>query len=345
MGTQGAPLYQSTGAGSNAGPQVAAPVTPGKPLDVAQMEALNRRVQAFKVAGSPVDPQDLKDGQKHFQAATDALKAGDYKKAESELSALGFPLPAAGGQLSNAATVSAVLLGTPVRATGGGGWQTGPITVGARGNQALNDMNGYAANAAMINRLASAPGGVSNPPTEAQVTQYMRDLANPPKGQPQPTAQQVMEASSEITNGMIMHYSSAGRGDPVYNANPTPRAFYRDSSGTIHEFTSVADAQKAAKAKPAATRRSHPAPSSRGWTRTRPTSGATCRRKARRVRAATSATARASCTCRRGCSPRPASRRSAASTCSTGAASATCSARSRRPTARPGSRRTRSSVR
>ena len=249
MGTQGAPLYQSTGAGSNAGPQVAAPVTPGKPLDVAQMEALNRRVQAFKVAGSPVDPQDLKDGQKHFQAATDALKAGDYKKAESELSALGFPLPPRGGQLSNAATVSAVLLGTPVRATGGGGWQTGPITVGARGNQALNDMNGYAANAAMINRLASAPGGVSNPPTEAQVTQYMRDLANPPKGQPQPTAQQVMEASSEITNGMIMHYSSAGRGDPVYNANPTPRAFYRDSSGTIHDFKSEADAQKAAQGK------------------------------------------------------------------------------------------------
>ena len=242
-------MYQSTGAGSTAGPQVAVPATPGKPLDVAQMEVLNRRVQAFKVAGSPVDPQDLKDGQKHFQSATDALKAGDYKKAESELSALGFPLPAGGGQLSNAATVSAVLLGTPVRATGGGGWQMAPVSVGARGNQALNDMNGYAANATMINRLAAAPGGVSNPPTEAQVTQYMRDLTNPPKGQPQPTAQQVMEASSEITNGMIMHYSSAGRGDPVYNANPTPRAFYKDTSGQIHDFASVADAQKAAQAK------------------------------------------------------------------------------------------------
>jgi hypothetical protein len=247
-GTQGAPLYQSTGAGSTAGPQVAAPATPGKPLDVVQMETLNRRVQAFNVAGSPLDPQDLKDGQKHFQEATKALKAGDYKKAESELSALGFPLPPGGGQLSNAATVSAALLGVPVRATGGGGWQMAPVSVGAHGNQALNDMNGFAANAAMINRLASAPGGVSNPPTEAQVTQYMRDLANPPKGQ-QPTAQQVMQASSEITGGMIMHYSSAGRNDPVYNANPNPRAFYKDSSGQTHEFASVADAQKAAKAK------------------------------------------------------------------------------------------------
>ena len=109
-------------------------------------------------------------------------------------------------------------------------------------------MNGFAANAKMINRLASAPGGVSNPPTEAQVTQYMRDLANPPKGKPQPTAQQVMQAASDITGGMIMHYSSAGRQDPVYNANPSPHAFYKDRAGKVHEFGSVADAQKAATA-------------------------------------------------------------------------------------------------
>jgi hypothetical protein len=214
---------------------------------VAQMEALNRRVQNFNVKGSPFDHQQLKDAQKQFQDATDALKAGDYKKAEGELKALGFPLPAAGGQakLSNAA---AILLGTPVRATPGGGWQMDAPRWGRGGNQALNDVNGFAVNAAMINRLASAPGGVSNPPTEAQVTQYMRDLTNPPKGKPQPTAQQVMQAASDITGGMIMHYSSAGRQDPVYNANPTPHAFYKDRSGKIHEFPSVADAKNAAKA-------------------------------------------------------------------------------------------------
>ena len=345
-GKQGVPLYQSQGAGSTAAQQVAAPAKPGKPIDVAQMEAMNRRVQSFNVARSPVDHQQLKDAQKHFQSATDALKAGDYKKAEGELRTLGFPLPAPGGQLSNAATVSAILLGTPVHAQPGGGWRTGAIDWGARGNQALNDMNGFAANATMINRLASAPGGVSNPPTEAQVTQYMRDLTNPPKGQPQPTAQQVMQAASDITGGMIMHYSSAGRSDPVYNANPNPHAFYKDRSGKIHEFASVADAQKAARPRAPTNRRTHPPRRHHADERdTRPTSGATCRRKARRARAATSATARARCTCRRGCSPRPASRRSAASTCSTGAASATCSACSRRPTARPGSRRTRSSVR
>jgi hypothetical protein len=242
-GRQGVPLYQSQGVGSTTGQQVATPAKPGKPIDVAQMETLNRRVQSFNVARSPVPQQQLKDAQQHFQDATDALKAGDYKKAEAELRTLGFPLPAGRGQLSNAASVSAVLLGAPVHAQGGL-WQTGRISGGAR--QALNDVNGFAANAQMINRLASAPGGVSNPPTEAQVTQYMRDLTNPPKGQPQPTSQQVMQAASDITGGMIMHYSSAGRQDPVYNANSTPHAFYKDRAGKIHEFPSLADARTAA---------------------------------------------------------------------------------------------------
>jgi hypothetical protein len=76
----------------------------------------------------------------------------------------------------------------------------------------------------------------------------MRDLTNPPKGKPQPTSQQVMQAASDITGGMIMHYSSAGRPDPVYNADPGPHAFYRDRAGQIHEFPSLADAQMAARA-------------------------------------------------------------------------------------------------
>jgi hypothetical protein len=247
-GRQGVPLYQSQGAGSTTAQQVAAPAKPGKPIDVRQMEALNRRVQSFNVARSPVDHQQLRDAQQHFQNATDALKAGDYKKAEAELRTLGFPLPTASARISQATATSAILLGTPVHAEGNGGWQMDPIRWGAGGNQALNDVDGFAANAKMINRLASAPGGVSNPPTEAQVTQYMRDLTQPPAGTPQPTAQQVMQAASDITGGMIVHNSSAGRPDPVYNANPTPHAFYKDRAGKIHEFPSAADAQKAAKA-------------------------------------------------------------------------------------------------
>jgi len=244
-GRQGVPLYQSQGTGSASAPQTAAPAKPGKPIDVAQMEVLNRRVQSFNVARSPVDHQQLRDAQQHFQRATDALKAGDYKKAEAELTALGFPLSE---HLSSGAATSAILLGTRVQATKGGGWQMDDISWGKDGNQALNDMNGFAANAKMINRLATSPGGVSNPPTETQVTQYMRDFANPPKGTPQPTPQQVMQAASDITDGMIVHNSSAGRQDPVYNANLNPHAFYRDSAGNIHEFNSAAAAQKAATA-------------------------------------------------------------------------------------------------
>lgn len=246
-GKQGVPLQQSQGAGNSSAPQTAAPAKPGTPINLAQMEAMNRRVQSFNVARSPVDRQELQDAQKHFQSATDALKAGDYKKAEAELGALGFPLGAPGGQVSQAGTTSAILLGaTSVKALPNGGWQSGHIDWGKDGNQALKDMNGFAANTKMINRLASAPGGVSNPPTETQVTQYMRDLTNPPKGQPQPTSQQVMQAASDITGGMIMHYSSAGKTDPVYDANPNPHAFYKDRAGKVHEFGSMADAKKAA---------------------------------------------------------------------------------------------------
>src|SRR5262249_17083106 len=97
-GNQGVRGYEWQGSGSTTAQQTAAPAKPGKPIDVAQMEALNRRVQSFNVARSPVDHQQLQDAQKHFQDATDALKAGDYKKAEAELRTLGFPLPAAGGQ-------------------------------------------------------------------------------------------------------------------------------------------------------------------------------------------------------------------------------------------------------
>ena len=254
--SKGVTLYSKQGAGSTTAQQAAtpAPAKPGKPIDVAQMDALNRRVQSFKVAGTPVDHQQLKDAQQHFQNATEALKAGDYKKAEAELRTLGFPLPPPGGQISTAVQTSAILLGTPVHADGGGRWHTDRINWGPRGSQALNDVNGFAANAAMINRLASTPGGVSNPPTEAQVTQYMRGLANPPKGKP-PAAQDVMQAASDITGGMIMHYSSAGRQDPVYNDDPNPHAFYRDRAGKIHEFPSMADAKTAA-----TTARAHKSP-------------------------------------------------------------------------------------
>jgi len=236
------PLYGGKKPGGTQAPQLKAPPpsVPGKPIDVQQMEALNKTVQNFNVKSGPVgvSAKELSDAQRHFQAATDALKAGDYKKAEQELSQLGFPLPAPGnGQsLKKEAKITATLLGI-----------TGPIAWGKGGSQALNDVNGFAANATMINRMATAAGGVSNPPTEAQATRYMRDLAHPAKGTA-PTAREIMQAASDITNGTIVHYSSAGQSDPVYGENPKPRAFYKDPSGRIHDFDSKDAAHKAATA-------------------------------------------------------------------------------------------------
>lgn len=236
------PLYdRKTPAGTHT-PQLKAPppTVPSKPIDVQQMEALNKTVQNFNVKSGPVgvSAKELGDAQRHIQAATDALKAGDYKKAEQELSQLGFPLPAPGsGQsLRREAMVTATLLGI-----------TGPIKWGKGGSQELNDVNGFAANAMMMKRMATVPGGVANPPTEAQATQYMRDLGHPAKGTA-PTAREIMQAASDITNGTIVHYSSAGKTDPVYGENPKPHAFYKDRAGQIREFDSKADAHRAAKA-------------------------------------------------------------------------------------------------
>ena len=224
------------------------PAIPGAPIDLRRMESLNATVQSFKIARSPVDADDLRATQHSFQAATDALKAGDYKKAEQALRNLGFPLPppGSGQRLSQQGAITAHMLGVPAQGSRTS-WSIQDVRWGARGNQALNDVNGFAANAIMINRMASAPGGVSNPPTEAQATKYMRELAQPANGNA-PTAQQIVQAASEITNGSIVHYSAAGAQDPQYGANPKPHAFYRDRQGQIHEFESTADAQAAARA-------------------------------------------------------------------------------------------------
>lgn len=241
--TNPAVLY--TGHGVKAAPAHAAPkVVTGAPIDIAQMESLNKRVQSFKVDKSPVPEAKLRAAQQYFQDATDALKKGDYKAAEQALGKLGFPLPPTGSgtPLSEATYITAHLLGVPADHNG-----IKPFKTGANGHQGVNDVNGFAANARMMNRMAGTPGGVSNPPTEQQSMAAMRNLAHPPGGKP-PATKEIMQGASEIVNGSIMHYSSAGATDPVYDANPNPHAFYRDRAGRIHEFDSPALAHAAAKA-------------------------------------------------------------------------------------------------
>lgn len=248
----GIPLYDTQQPGGP-GQQLPAPVKPAPPMDTAQLDALNRKVQQYDIGKAPKD-EDLRHAMKsaksHMQDATDALKAGDYKKAEFHLRHLGLPLPRAnsGERLTYEGAATAILLGAPAHSGKKTGWNLDHVEWGKNGFQPLIDINGFAANAIMINRLSSLPGGVSNPPTEAQVKQYMRDFANPPKGTPRPTPEQVMRAASDITNGMIIHYSSAGKPNPTYGDNPNPRAAYKGADGKVYDFKSKADAEAAAKA-------------------------------------------------------------------------------------------------
>ena len=242
------------GPGSQGKTELAA-VKPGLPMDLQQMEKLAATAKAFDVRSSPIKADkmldDLKDAKRHFQAALDALKAGDYKQAANQFRYLGMPLPPNpsdwGLTPRQAATV--IVLGARVVADGNHGVRLADgVKWGARGFQPLNDLNSFAANAIMIDRLSALKSGMSNPPTEAQVTQYMRDFVQVPKGAAPRTPQETLQAASEITSGLIIHYSSAGQPDPVYGLNPNPRYYYKDAGNVPHDFASQADALNAAKA-------------------------------------------------------------------------------------------------
>lgn len=251
--TAGPVLYDTQGPGSQGGPQLAAPAKPGAPMDLQQMEKLNAAAQSYDVRKAPGNDEklrdDLRDAKRHFNAAFDALKAGDYKQAANQFRYLGFPLPLRPSEfgLTPQQGTTALLLGARVVTGANGGFKLdGGLRWGANGFQPLNDLNSFAANAFMLERIGSAAGGVSNPPTEAQVTQYMRDYVHPPKGTAVPTTQEILKAASDITGGMIIHYSSAGKSDPVYGDNPNRRFYYKDAGGQPHDFGSQADALKAA---------------------------------------------------------------------------------------------------
>jgi hypothetical protein len=218
------PLYDTQLSGGP-GPQLAAPVKPGPPMALRQLEELNAKAQRYNINTAPKNDdlrRELGAAKQHLQAATDALRAGDYQKAANHLRHLGLPLPMPqavkdGAGIGHAGSVTAILLGAPVQGGKGGAWQLGHVGWEKGGFKPLITLNSFAANATMIDRMSTLPGGVSNPPTEAQATQYMREFANPAKG-PKPTPQQVMQAASEITNGMIIHYSTAGAPNPTYGA-------------------------------------------------------------------------------------------------------------------------------
>lgn len=238
-----APLYQRQQVPVGQTPPVAkAPVRLPPPADMATMDRLSTTIRTFKPGNSPFPDAELIDAQRGIARATRALHDGDYKTAAAEFEKLGFPLP--DGQVpSHTASLVAHMLGSPTNRANG--TITVEMNTGPHGSQPLNDLNGYAANARMMSRFAEVPG-VTNPPSEAQVMAFMKAapavlafLKHPDR-----TAE-IMKLASEITEGMIAHYSETPGGtDPTYGANPNPRFVARDADGTVHDYASQADAAR-----------------------------------------------------------------------------------------------------
>ena len=282
------PLYDRKTPGGTQTAQLKAPppIAPGKPIDVQQMEALNKTVQNFNVKSGPdgVTAKELSDAQRHFQAATDALKAGDYKKAEQELSQLGFPLPAPGsGQsLKREAKITAALLGI-----------TGPIAWGKGGSQALNDVNGFAANAIMLNRMATAPAVCQTRRPKRRSPDTCAIWLTLPRALRRPRAR---PCKPPATSPTAPSCTTARPAKPI-RCTARTRSRVRSTRILRAGFTTSTRRKPLTKPRQPATRRSRPAARSTRCIPVRPTSGATSRRRAR-VRAATSATARARLFCR-----------------------------------------------
>lgn len=242
----GAPLYQRQQV--PAGPVVQASPGVPAPRDLARLDQLATTVRTVRPENSPFPAADVVDVQRGIAKATAALRSGDYTTAAAEFEKLGFPLPL-DGAVSEAAKITSNLLGVPTTQTGNS--IVVSMSWGKGGNQALNDLNGYAANARMMSRFAQVPG-VSNPPTEAQLMAYMKATPLALYKHPDRYAE-IIAFASEVTEGTIAHYSVAGRPDPTYGANPNPRFVHRDRDG-VHEFGSLAEATRAGRpgAKPLA---------------------------------------------------------------------------------------------
>jgi hypothetical protein len=232
----GVPLYQrqpgQVGQNVHAAPKAPAPF--------ARLDQLSVTMRTFRPDTSPFPNEDVIAVQRSITKATAALHSGDYKTAAAEFQKLGFPLPL-DGNVSYESKIASHLLGLPTRREDGGIIVS--MTWGNGGNQALNDLNGYAANARMMSHFDQVPG-VSNPPTEAQMMAYMKAL---PSGLYMHADRyaDIVKYASEITEGTIAHYSGVpGAKDPTYGANPSPKYAERGPDGTMHEYATLAEAKR-----------------------------------------------------------------------------------------------------
>jgi hypothetical protein len=248
-------------------PVQAVTTPPPPPTDLAQLEALNTTIQGF--TSTHVPESRMAPVRQHFQAAVDAARRGDYATAEREFRAAGVPLESSN---PNSMIAAHMLGGSTATGTPTGTWAVGGYTTGRGAPQALNDANGFAANASLMAAMQARTMTPHNPPTEAECLDYMRRVSAPirpavpatpavpasgttparpatpgtPAVLPDPAT--VVAAAGRVVDGSIIHYSSAGASDPIYGANPNPRVAYTPRGGTPTIYANETEARAAATA-------------------------------------------------------------------------------------------------
>lgn len=222
-------------AGADAGADAGTPSAP--PPSMSQLHALCEAADDFTPTAD-IPAARATEIRGHLHAAEAALRDGDYATAEREFAALGFPMPA-DGTISDIAADTAVMIGGATVTDEGVSF-----TSGSHGDQELNDFIGYAANAHMMAELDRA--GIhcaGNPPTRDEARAYMEHVAREHPGD----ARAALDASGMLVDGIVVHYSSAGEDNPVYDADPT-RYVLDLGAGDRMTFATRREAETAARA-------------------------------------------------------------------------------------------------
>lgn len=240
--------YRSKGAGSakegedagvDAAPLEPSVVPPPPPPDFASLHRLTQAADAFTPSEDTVPAARAAEIRAHLHAAETAIESGDYRTAAAEYAALGFPLPAGDEHPSAIAFDTAEMIGGADVTDDGVELHRGP-----HGNQRLNDLDGFAANARMMAALEDAgihPSG--NPPTREEALAYMQHVAHESGGDPHAAT----EASRMLIEGMVVHYSAAGEDNPVYPSDGVRYVLLTDPVvGERQSFASRSEALAAA---------------------------------------------------------------------------------------------------
>lgn len=217
---------------------------PAAPDSDNRLQDLERRANRYTNDPAVFSDTDMARVRDNLSAARTATAAGDYEAAAEAYEQLGFPIDDISNMSepqSSRAWATMVMIGASNVTETDDGYQFGSVRTGSGGNQQVNDLNGLAANAEMMHAMTDAGFQPDNPPTQAQAESYMRHVASQNPNNPQA----VMDAASMLTDGLQVHYSSAGQSDPNYGTDTN--YVFVDEQGERHSFDNQTEARAAAR--------------------------------------------------------------------------------------------------